>query len=89
MTLFLSYVAMHPIHAANKLILQIVDGLLTSQNVLIENCSKEQLYQVLSTLIVNIHELRQKDPSVPELRILYKSMLGRQLKDWKAKNVEA
>lgn len=80
---------MHRIHAANKFTLRIKSGLLRSQDVLIDNCTKEQLYQVLSTLIVNIEELREKDPSVPELRVLYRTMLTRQLRDWKAENVEA
>lgn len=88
MTLFLSDVAMQRIHDANKYRLEIAGGLLTSQSGLIANCSKEQMYQALSTVIVNIHELREKDLTVTELRILYKTMLTNQLKDWKAKNAE-
>ena len=89
MTSFLSYAAMQWIHAANKIISQKKNGLLRSQYVSIDNCSKEQMYEVLASLIVNIDELKEKDPSLLELGILYKTMLSRQLRDWKAKNVEA
>ena len=43
------------------------------------------MYEVLASLIVNIDELKEKDPSLLELRILYKTMLSRQLRDWKAR----
>lgn len=47
----------------------------------------KQFYQLLSAFVVNIEELREKDLSVAELKILYKAMLARQLRDWKAGKV--
>lgn len=46
------------------------------------------MYQVLAALVVNVDELREKDPSLADLKTYYRMMLACQLKDWKAKNVE-
>jgi hypothetical protein len=60
------------------------NGLLRSQTILIEDCTKEQLYEVLSALVINVDELRKKQPSLQDLRTYYRMLLACQLKDWKA-----
>jgi hypothetical protein len=54
------------------------------QYLLIDNCTEEQMYQVLSALLEDVNQLREKEPSLDDLRRLYRLMLSRQLKDWKA-----
>jgi hypothetical protein len=54
-----------------------------SKTLLIDDCTKEQMYQVLAALIVNVDELRGKNPSLADLRTYYRMMLACQLKDWK------
>jgi hypothetical protein len=50
----------------------------------IDDCTEEQMYQVLSTLMQDVDQLKEKQPSLDDLRRLYRLMLSRQLKDWKA-----
>ena len=88
MTLFLSYVAIQRIRIPNKIISRKLGGLLRTGTSLIDDCTKEEMYQVLAALVVNVDELREKDPSLADLKTYYRMMLACQLKDWKAKNVE-
>jgi hypothetical protein len=43
------------------------------------------MYQVLAALLINVEELRERNPSLADLRIYYRMMLACQLKDWKTK----
>lgn len=58
--------------------------LLRTGTILIDDCTKEQMYQVLAALVVNIEELREKDPPLADLRTYYRMLLACQLIDWKA-----
>lgn len=51
--------------------------------ILIDDCTKEESYEILSSPIGDMQDLRDKELSLDELRKSHRIMLKRQLKDWK------
>lgn len=50
----------------------------------IDDCSAEQLYDLLASLDVNVEKFLEKSPSIDVLRGKYRRMLSRQLKDFRS-----
>lgn len=49
----------------------------------IDECTENELYDLLASLDVTYEELRKKQPTVDELKKMYRLMLAQQLKEWR------
>ncbi|GEM_PF-6508763 len=49
----------------------------------IDDCSIEQLYELLASLDVNVEKFLERSPSIDVLRGKYRRMLSRQLRDFR------